>query len=364
MKKALFLCLAALSALSAMSTLLAQPIEIPSWVDQEIQKVGQRIQEWQGSDPIVLFPVITDVHSGGRDTYRHVAYLNHAAKSLPFDFIADLGDIGLDVPATKELEVAMPFLQRHAELHHQFPGISINLVGNHDHNRNGGQGNAFNDRELGEFFNVPSLRKSTSLRQLTLAENGTYGFVDIPARKVRVFFLNTSDRQDPQNYYTVSPRQMDFLVYHMRFTEPGWTVLVLSHYCMWKDLGAWNSDSVRGAHMDTLLQIFQDFNAAAKGESEGVRWDFTGNVDCRMAAYITGDSHFDVTERENGILVAISQGFGGVSPKDVPRWASRTDFNPAQQTLVDIVAVKPQARELKIFRMGAGGAEKDRTFSW
>ena len=83
-----------------------------------------------------------------------------------------------------------------------------------------------------------------------------------------------------------------------------------------------------------------------------------------MAAYITGDSHFDVTERENGILVAISQGFGGVSPKDVPRWASRTDFNPAQQTLVDIVAVKPQARELKIFRMGAGGAEKDRTFSW
>ncbi len=346
-----------------MTTLLAQSIPIPAWFDQEVEKVQQRIQQWQGEDPVVLFPIITDVHSGGRETYRHVAYLNHAAKTLPFDFIADLGDIGLDVPATKELEVALPFLQRHADLHHQFPGISINLVGNHDQNRNGGPGNGFNDRELGEIFNVPSLRKSTSLRQLTLAENGTYGFVDIPARKVRVFFLNTSDRQDPA-YYTVSIPQMQFLAYHMQFTEPGWTVLVLSHYCMWDDLGAWARDTIRGAHWETLLTLFREFNAGGKGEAEGVKWDFSRNVNCRMVAYITGDSHFDVTEVHDGILVAISQGFGGVSPIDVPRWASRLDFNPDQQTLVDLVAVKPEKKELRIFRLGIGGEERDRSFSW
>ena len=59
-----------------------QEIEIPAWVDHEVNETFARFNEWRGDDQVVVFPIQTDVHSGGRDTYRHVAYVNHAANTF------------------------------------------------------------------------------------------------------------------------------------------------------------------------------------------------------------------------------------------------------------------------------------------
>ena len=338
-----------------------QEIEIPAWVDHEVNETFARFNEWRGDDQVVVFPIQTDVHSGGRDTYRHVAYVNHAANTFGFDFIADLGDIGLDLPDTSTPEAARAFLDRHARIHQEYSGVSVVLVGNHDHNRNSGTA-LFTDQQLGETLNVPSMAKATPECQLVLALNPTYGYVNLPAKKTRVFFLNTSDRDDPKNYYTVSPIQLQFLADNMRFTEPGWNVIVLTHYCV-RPIGHWNSDVGVGLHHgDTFLKILSDFNARAKGEAEGVVWDFTSNKDCRVIANLTGDSHFDSSEIYDGIIFAISQGYGGVAPQEMPEGSSVTKFDMNKMMLVDIAAFKPAKRELRLFRLGAGGADKDRRF--
>lgn len=341
-------------------SLFAQEIAIPEWVDKEIKQTYSRFHEWKGKDDVVIFPIQTDVHSGGRDTYKQVAYVNHAAKTFNFDFIADLGDIGLDTPATKEVKDAKEFLERHATIHQQYPGISVVLVGNHDHNRIAKEGK-FTDKELGEIFNVPSLKKANG--RLVLAENPTYGYIDIPERKTRVFFMNTCDRDDSAHYYTMATKQLQFLADNLQVKEDGWNAFILTHFCV-LPLGHWNDDQSECFNREIYLQILKDCNAKAKGELNGVKWDFSKGTPCHVVANLTGDSHFDAEENHDGIYFAISQGYGGVAEASMPKWSSKTPFNPSQQMLVDIAAYKPATHELKLFRMGAGGKEKDRQFKW
>ena len=345
---------------SLFMTLFSQDIQIPQWVDNEIKQTYTRFIEWKGDDDVVLFPIQTDVHSGGRETFKHVAYVNHAAKTFKFDFIADLGDIGLDTPATKDPKEASEFLKRHADIHQQYQGISVVLVGNHDHNRIAGD-KRFTDKQLGEIFNAPSMKKSNG--RLVLAENPTYGYIDIPARKTRVFFMNTCDRDDEKNYYTMAPKQLQFLADNLKTKEEGWNAFVLTHFCVLK-LGHWTDDNSECAHAETYLRILKDCNAKAKGESDGVKWDFSQGAVCHVVANLTGDSHFDAEENHDGIYFAISQGYGGVGVNSMPKWSSKTYFDPNQQMLVDIVAYKPATHQLKLFRIGAGGAPKDREFKW
>lgn len=355
MKNLVFL----LAALVSMS-FFAEEIAIPQWLEPQIQETYSRFQQWKGEDEVVLFPIITDVHSGGRDTYTHVAYLNHAAKTFHFDFISDLGDIGLDVNATQDPAEAKKFLARHSELHQQFPGIFVTLVGNHDPNRIAKE-QSFSDNDLAEYFTKPSLEMADG--RLVLADNPTYGYIDIPERKTRVFFLNTCDR-DAAGYYVVAPKQMQFLADNLKTVEPGWHAFVLSHFCM-RPLGHWVTDSnTTCRNEDIFLRIIRDCNAKVSGELKGVKWDFSEGNPAHVVAYLTGDSHFDATEIYEGIFVAISQGYGGIAPKDMPVFASKSDFDYHKSMLVDIVAYKPAKHQLKLFRLGAGGAERDRAFQW
>ncbi len=341
-------------------SIFAEEIAIPQWLGKQTQETYARFQEWKGEDDVVLFPIITDVHSGGRDSYTQVAYLNEVAKTFEFDFIADLGDIGLDVPATKDPEEARKFIARHSELHQQFPGIFVNLVGNHDHNRIAGE-DKFDDKFLAEYFTKPSLAKADG--NLVLAENATYGYIDIPARKTRVFFLNTCDR-DTDGYYVVAPKQMQFLADNLESIEPDWHAFILSHYCM-RPLGHWVSETTSCCkNEDIFLRIIRDCNAKVSGELKGVKWDFSKGNPMHVVSYLTGDSHFDATEVYEGIFVAITQGYGGVGNADMPVWSSKVNFDYHQSMLLDIVAYKPATHQLKLFRLGAGGAERDRAFQW
>ena len=112
--------------------------------------------------------------------------------------------------------------------------------------------------------------------------------------------------------------------------------------------------------------MVEDFVARRAGSADGVAWDFTKNVDTRFAGCFFGDSHYDNHLLENGVHYTITQGYGGVGDKDFPKdnGAVKTPFNSGSQMLVDLVAFKPATRELKVFRIGAGGPARDRGYSY
>ena len=44
--------------------------------------------------------------------------------------------------------------------------------------------------------------------------------------------------------------------------------------------------------------------------------------------------------------------------------AHLTTFDSSKQMLIDFVAIKPAKHEVKIFRLGAGGTERDRGYKY
>ena len=61
----------------------------------------------------------------------------------------------------------------------------------------------------------------------------------------------------------------------------------------------------------------------------------------------------------------ISQGYGGIRDADMIPGAYKTAyFDRAKQMLVDFVAIKPVKHEVKIFRIGMGGEERDRQYQY
>ena len=335
------------------------PPDAPEWVSEEIRKTYARFDEWRGSDQVIVFPIITDTHAENRETFRHISYVQSADQTFHFDFIADLGDIGLDSEFTSEPSAAEKFLLRHAGLHQRYSGVLLFCPGNHDRNRTAPREYWTSDSRLGELFNRPNLKRG---HQVTLAENGSYGYYDIPTARVRVFFLNTSDGDfSPAEHRVVSSGQMQFFADHLRFADPGWTVIVLTHYCA-QPLGNWINYPSTLKNGNLFTGIMEGFVNAQKGEAEGVSWDFTANRDCRLAANITGDSHCDCSGIINQVQYIVCQGYGTIQPSKLLKDTVYTRFDPQEMMNIDIVALKPAKRELKLFRLGAGGAARDRSF--
>ena len=72
----------------------------------------------------------------------------------------------------------------------------------------------------------------------------------------------------------------------------------------------------------------------------------------------------DVSISGNGVNYIVFQGFGGMSKDVLPSWARYLTVNPLTELLFDVVAIKPQKGEIKIFRIGKGGADYDREFTF
>ena len=80
----------------------------------------------------------------------------------------------------------------------------------------------------------------------------------------------------------------------------------------------------------------------------------------RLAANLTGDSHFDRTFSKDGVNIFVSQGYGTIEEKDRPKDVKLEPFDPRKNMLAELVAIDADAREIKIFRIGAGRESRDR----
>ncbi|MGN0879447.1 MAG: twin-arginine translocation signal domain-containing protein [Oligosphaeraceae bacterium] len=356
---------------------LLRRVRIPDWARRELDAALTRYRRWRGDDLAVAFPYVTDLHSKRptlpeglddfSDSKMHVLLAQQAADDADADFLADLGDIELDLsrvvsppgqwPPTFQpgaLADVRARLATHADLYRHWGRPVLFSLGNHDH-ANG----RISSRDFGQTLNVGVTQAQG--HPTVLSPDGDYGYLDLPAKRVRVLFLNSSD----EGYYGYSLAQLRFLVGALSGLAAGWTALLLQHFCIRTDIGHWTSfPDTKARRQETAIAILEAFVARGSGEAEGLRWDFSALTDQAFAGCFFGDSHFDHHIRENGVAYTISQGYGTIRDQDLIPGAVRTRFERRTQMLVDLVAVKPARRQVRVFRIGAGGEARDRGYGY
>ena len=355
---------------------LRSRVVIPDWAKNEIAMTLARYKAWKGDDMTVAFPLLTDVHcrphtlpadlSNFSDPKMHLFFAQLAGEEANADFIADLGDIDLDFafeidkdgkkkirPYTPEEFMSRVAVQQALYAESKLPVLCA--VGNHDHALN-----RFTSAQFGKAFNV-TINQGKDFK-ITLCPTGDYGYYDMPAKKTRAIFLNTSD----DGYYGYSIAQLEFIVNALASMEENWTAVIMQHFCIQHEIGHWATSipHVRAKRQDIVIRIMEDFVAHRKGELEGVQWNFTNGGNRWLAGCLAGDSHIDNYLKCNGVDYIISQGYGPMAPHNVIPGARLTAFDSSKQMLIDFVAIKPAKHEVKIFRLGAGGAACDRGYSY
>ncbi|MGL6178369.1 MAG: metallophosphoesterase family protein [Tannerellaceae bacterium] len=336
------------------SDVVAQEIEVPQIIREDIQATSRRMTEYIGKDQVLVFPILTDLHLTSSGAYDHIDYTVEAGKLMHFDFVVNLGDLGLDV-GTETTEKAVGLMQDVYHRHSKFDGVTLFVRGNHDGNV---RYNPVTAQAWYEQFN-----KSVSQAQAANYHfETTYGYYDIPKTKTRVIVLDTSDGSSDLtnvNYYNLSDMQLQWLANSLQFDKKGWNVIVLTHFCM--DLiGKWTGFPYEVAAGDTAMNaMLHDFMLKKSGGMGAVAWDFRKNKSNALVANFCGDSHFDNSDVTNGLVRVITQGYGGVSEADVPPGGHV--WSKDGRMLVDVVVVKPKQREFKMFRLGVG---EDRLFRY
>ena len=354
---------------------LRDRVTIPDWAKNEIATALARYKAWKGEDETVSFPIITDVHSrlcdfpkdlSFSDSKMHTLLAQLAAEEANADFVADLGDIDLDlgVPITNDwppkFRACTPeeLMQRVAVQQALYAEAKLPIlfaVGNHDHSRS-----RYSSAEFGSAFNV-TVNQDKGFK-LNLCPTGDYGYYDMPDKKTRAIFLNTSD----DGYYGYSIAQLNFFANALATLSEGWTAVVVQHFCIQISIGHWKSfPDTKAKRQEIAIKIMEDFVAAKAGEMEGVKWNFSTGGKRWLAGCLCGDSHFDNYLKSNGVDYTISQGYGGIRDADMIPGAYKTaPFARDKQMLVDFVAIKPAKHEVKLFRIGMGGPERDRGYSY
>lgn len=230
---------------------LLKPVDLPDYVKMEVSEVASRVRQVLQDDSIVSITA-SDTHYPGdgasySDEYQtneSTPHLCMAIKALgyllPLDFIAHLGDIGrgdkADSPDALKKQNT-DFLAWFKEAVNEIP-VFVS-IGNHD------SGIYFHSEQTdGAAHTVSGDWLYQNHTALAASENtvfageeyGGYGYRDFPTKKLRVFFLNTSeqliaaqeDAATLESQRTWFSTALDEL--NAKTDAAEWKWLILSHY--------------------------------------------------------------------------------------------------------------------------------------
>lgn len=317
------------------------------FVKPQVKEALARFQAWKGEDQTLVFPILTDIHTAGRFSYKHIGFAATAADAFQADFMALLGDIGLNsYPATVDAGYARSIIDNTRAQMLQYDGIWLFTPGNHDWDA--GEGKFIPESELSALFQEPWQEKAGE--QLHLVPGKTYGWYDLPQKGFRVIFLN-SEATGTQggNYYGYGEEQLAWLDNLLGTTPEGMHVLLLSHW-MPHPLGVWNMVSMNPVSKEPSAMIM-DILSAHSGKMN-------------LVGLFTGDTHVNFHEVADGVNYYVSQGYGWVSPDVMMPGQLHAVFDYKESLCIDVVAVKPATREVHTFRIGAGGPDYDFAFTY
>ncbi|MBR4755885.1 MAG: hypothetical protein IK076_02990 [Bacteroidales bacterium] len=318
-----------------------------AFVKPQIDEAFKRFSQWKGDDEVVVWPIVTDVHTSGRFTYKHIGHAVTAAKSFGADFMANLGDIGLNAyPATENSAYAREILDNTRAQMDKYDGVWLYAPGNHDWDA--GEGKFFTDDDLSGFFQKPWQERAGE--NLHLVPGKTYGWYDVPGKGLRVIFLNSQGTgTQGGSYYIFDEVQLEWLQDLLDSTPVDLPVVVMAHY-MPHPIGRWTNVATKDDTMESnrrIMGILADFDK--KGTLVGM---------------FCGDSHANAHAEEDGVNYFISQGYGWVVPDLMVPDTKHAFYDYRTNLCIDVVAVKPSRREVRTFRIGAGGEEYDSTFTY
>ena len=321
-----------------------------AFVKPQVKEALKRFEAWKGNDEVLVYPILTDVHTSGRFSYKHIGYAATAAKAFGADFMVNLGDIGLNAyPATVDKDYARFIMDETLAQMKKYDGMWLYSPGNHDWDA--GEGTFNSEQYLSDFFQKPWQEKAG--KNLHIVPGHVWCWYDIPEKNFRIILLNTcgTGTQGGFYYYFDDP-QLEWLQGLLADTPKDVNVIVMSHY-MPHPMGRWTTsaskpDIHRLDQDQKLMEILSAFKA-------------DGGT---LVGMITGDSHTNDYICENGVNYFISQGYGWIVP-DLMLPTNRHAFYDYKQSLcIDVVAVKPATREVHTFRIGAGVADYDYEFGY
>ena len=300
----------------------------------------KRFSSLERTERTVVFPVLSDLHTiledidtsepGLRNTLNAIEAVHQADKLFDFDFFADLGDIGLELPQNEGDEARARLLWTYANAHHSTNKPSIVCMGNHDYDH----GN-LTAAEFGDVMNRPNLRRHI----LNFGENSSYGYYDIAGKHTRIFFLNTCNG----NPYMLDDKQLDFL--ERKLVLPGnWCAVVLMHACPHS-----NGHCIRVPYKTP--PSFARFGQIVSQSS------------CPVMVFC-GDSHFDNDFFIGNMPGFLTQGYGGATGNYLPPGARLKRFDSARTMLAEVAVLRPELRRVDVLRMGVNDACSDRAASF
>ena len=384
---------------------------LPSWALEQIAEGLARFRAWKGDDEVVSFPMTTDCHSryyalsrnyfGWSDTEAeilakaqvekanltfegepnwndpkvHTLFMRHIAHEAGSDFIADLGDHDFEYFVFKE-PTPMPIVEAGMKAYRKvYEGETLPTLfarGNHDHSKG-----RIPDATYGEMFNR-SLNAGKACA-LTLSEDGTFGYLDLPEKKFRAIFLNTS-----RGYRNgLFQEELQFLADSLKATPDGWQTILMEHIPVmtmqyWhRSMNASGDPNMRVAYsmLDSYANRRGDFvvgwgkaekNVCPLAGGGSVRFCFK-DVKSVFAGAFFGHEHVADFIHYGKVPLVTRPGYGTI-PRDCIAGEMVDVKNgggvPKNTMLIDLVAFKPAKREAHVFRFGLGGASADLAYAY
>jgi hypothetical protein len=333
---------------------------LPKFVVPQAKETAKRVKAWKGNDEVIIFPILTDVHTCNRTTYKHIGYMVEMDKYFGYDFMVNLGDIGLNTePAHSLQSFADMIINNIRNEMAKYKGVFLFAPGNHEYD--GGGGRHITSGELSELFQKPSLPYANG--NLHLTDGNCWSYYDVPGKNLRLITLNSQNTETIGTYYTYGMEQLEWLIKLLNATPAGTDVLVFSHF-MPNEIGRWpGTKNKNDASCNALMSVLSAYANKQSGKEAGLKWDFS-KANGRLLGLFTGDSHINAHVKENGVNYFISQGYGRAENKILKPEQKRAWFNSRESLCCDIVVIKPATREVHTFRVGAGGADMDYMFKY
>ena len=320
--------------------------EMPSFVMRQATETYGRFKAWKGDDEVVVFPILTDIHTNQRFTYQHIGYIAAVDRFFDYDFMALLGDIGLNLGLSHDSKIYVKYvIDNTLDQMSKFDGVFLYSAGNHDWDA--GEGDFHTSQFLSDTFQKPALKYAGE--NLHLVPGKVYCWYDIPQKDTRVIILN-SEGTETQNgcYYIFGEEQMDWLRNLLEDTDDHTAIVLMSHY-MPHPIGRWHNipaDYTRESN-EAMMALLSEYSAKKN-----------------IVGLFCGDSHVNTIVRENGVNYFLTQSYGWVSKEDMMEGTTHAFFNYKETLCCDVIAIKPAKNEVHTFRIGAGGEEYDLQFTY
>lgn len=321
---------------------------LPGWIETKAREVYSRLIDWVGdSESVFLLGHITDLHSGGNRKFEHLEWLSRLNDLFSFNVLVNNGDIGLDYKSGETVEESMTTM---LEVKRRMLPVCpwIYCKGNHERN--------MPDNKLGLVFSGigGGTRVFGDSKKL-------YGYLDYPEFDSRVYFLNTSDVA-LGTHLGMSDAQLRWFVDSLNSITGNTNVIILTHESP-SVVGNNKGVTTLAAYRQTLGNIIKAARNKTSGTTNGISYNFTGKS-FKIVICLSGHAHFNKTAVEDGVNFVVRKGYGSISNSNVPDGATVYELFPSSQVSFDVLAVKCDSGEGKIFRIGAGGEDLDYSFMY